>query len=135
VPNRRTGGEPVAYAVRVTMVTPRETLVVTRQPKPSFREALSDAFNAARRRLQDHARELRGDVKAHAPKDQGWVSQLLTYEGYGFITTPEGRQIYFHRNSVLEPGFDRLTEGMEVRFVEEAGETGPQASTVAAAGA
>jgi cold shock CspA family protein len=110
-------------------------LMVTRQPKPSFREALSDTFDAARRRLQDHARELRGDVKARAPQDRGWVSRLFSYEGYGFITAPDGREVYFHRNSVLEPGFERLAEGMEVRFVEEQGETGPQASTVAAAGA
>ena len=30
--------------------------------------ALRDAFDSARRRLQDHARERRGDVKHHAPK-------------------------------------------------------------------
>ena len=52
--------------------------------------------------------------------------------GYGFIATPEGRELYFHRNSVLEPGFDQLEVGTEVRFDEEMGEQGPQATTVKA---
>ena len=47
-----------------------------------------------------------------------------------WTVTPDGREIYFHRNSVLEPGFDRLDMGAEVRFAEEQGEQGPQASTV-----
>src|SRR5205823_4404747 len=38
--------------------------------------------------------------------------------------------IYFHRNSVVGAGFDRLTLGALVRFSEEMGEKGPQASTV-----
>jgi cold shock CspA family protein len=54
----------------------------------------------------------------------------MRHEGYGFLTTPEGREIYFHRHSVLEPGFDRLDIDAEVRFAEEQGEKGPQASTV-----
>jgi cold shock CspA family protein len=59
---------------------------------------------------------------------------LFPEEGYGFLATPDGREIYFHRHSVLHPGFDRLAIGTEVRFVEESGEKGPQASTVAIAG-
>jgi cold shock CspA family protein len=62
------------------------------------------------------------------------VNRLFPEEGYGFLETPDGREIYFHRHSVLYPGFDRLAIGTEVRFVEEPGEKGPQASTVAIAG-
>jgi cold shock CspA family protein len=51
-------------------------------------------------------------------------------EDYGMIKMPDGRQIYFHRNSVLDGAYDKLIEGSEVRFVEEAGDEGPQASTV-----
>jgi cold shock CspA family protein len=46
------------------------------------------------------------------------------------IMTPEGREIYFHRNSVIDGDFDSLEIGSEVRFNEEAGDEGPQASTV-----
>jgi cold shock CspA family protein len=59
------------------------------------------------------------------------VSKLFPEQGYGFIETRAGAEVYFHRNSVLNHAFDRLTTGTEVRFVEEEGEKGPQASTVA----
>jgi cold shock CspA family protein len=62
------------------------------------------------------------------------VTKLSSHEGYGFLTTPEGEEIYFHRNSVLNDAFERLAIGTRVRFVEEAGEQGPQASTVAIVG-
>jgi cold shock CspA family protein len=62
------------------------------------------------------------------------VSRLFPQEGYGFLDTPDGRGIYFHRRSVLHPGFDHLAIGTEVRVLEEPGEKGPQASTVAIMG-
>jgi cold shock CspA family protein len=46
------------------------------------------------------------------------------------LETADRREIYFHRSSVLDGGFDRLKIGVEVRFAEELGEEGPQASTV-----
>ena len=50
------------------------------------------------------------------------------------ILTLDGREVYFHKNSVLAPGFDHLEVGHEVHFAEEMGEKGPQASTVRLAG-
>ena len=58
------------------------------------------------------------------------MARFLAGEDCGFIETPDGREIYFHRNSVLDGDFDRLTVGSEVRFVEEPGEKGAQATTV-----
>jgi cold shock CspA family protein len=49
---------------------------------------------------------------------------------FGFIETSDGREIYFHRNSVLNGAFPRMKPGVKVAYVEEAGEKGPQASTV-----
>jgi cold shock CspA family protein len=60
------------------------------------------------------------------------VARIFPQDGYGFIATPEGRELYFHRNSVLEPGFDQLEVGTEVRFDEEMGEQGLQATSVKA---
>lgn len=92
--------------------------------------AIRDAFNAAGRKLQDYARRQSGVVKVHEPVAHAQVSKLFPQEGYGFLETAEGREIYFHGNSVLQPGFDRLKVGAEVHFAEEQGEKGPQASTV-----
>jgi cold shock CspA family protein/ribosome-associated translation inhibitor RaiA len=95
---------------------------------------IRDAFNAAGRRLQDYVRRQSGAVKVHEPAAHARVSKLFPLEGYGFLNTPDGREIYFHGNSVLEPGFDHLDIGAEVHFIEEQGEKGPQASTVRFAG-
>ncbi|HMA14037.1 MAG: HPF/RaiA family ribosome-associated protein [Bacteroidota bacterium] len=94
--------------------------------------ALRDAFNAARRRLDDHSRKRAGEVKSHEVPPHGKVARLNGFEGYGFIETPDGREIYFHRNSLVDGDFDKLQEGQEVRYVAAEGESdkGPQASTV-----
>ena len=62
----------------------------------------------------------------------GQVTNLNGLQGYGIITLPDGQEIYFHRNSVVNDGFDKLDTGDEVRVVVAEGESekGPQASTV-----
>jgi cold shock CspA family protein len=92
--------------------------------------ALRDAFRAARRRLEEYERERRGAVKARARPPHGRVCELHPQEGFGRIETADGRLIYFHRNSVLGRPFEALEVGTEVRFAEEPGDRGPQASTV-----
>jgi cold shock CspA family protein len=94
--------------------------------------AIRDAFKEARRKLQDFARRERGQTKIHVPQASGKVVRLFPYEEYGFLETPDGSEIYFHKNSVLNDGFDRLRIGSRVTFSEELGEKGTQASTVRA---
>ena len=96
--------------------------------------AIRNAFAAAQRQIEDAARESRGQVKEHIPSDHGLVVRFLADQDCGFIETPDGREIYFHRNAVLNGAFDSLVVGSEVRFVEERGEKGPQASTVRVVG-
>ncbi len=151
------------YEVRIDLTVPGGELVINRAPKrlaaaklkhseepeKNFAElhepskhaahedvyvAIRDAFNAAGRKLQDHARRQSGKVKVHEPAAVARVVKLFPFEDYGFLQTPDGRELYFHKNSVLTPGFDRLEVGHEVHFAEELGEKGPQASTVRMAG-
>jgi cold shock CspA family protein len=91
--------------------------------------AVRQAFDAARRRLQDFAREHRGAVKTHEVPPHGVVARISKTGGYGFIQA-EDHQVYFARASVLDDAFDELEAGTPVAFVEEQGEKGPQASTV-----
>ena len=58
------------------------------------------------------------------------MAKFLAGEDCGFIKTPDGREIYFHRDAVLNGAFDRMVVGAEVHFVEEEGENGPQARIV-----
>ena len=90
--------------------------------------AINDAFKRARRQLQDRVRHLRSQVKTHAEPPIGTVTTLNN--DFGFLETADGREVYFHRNSVLNEGFARLKIGTRVTFAEEMGEKGPQASTV-----
>jgi len=58
------------YQVRLTIGVPGGEIVVNRDPaEPAeFKElplALRDAFDAARRQLEDYARRQRGEVKSH----------------------------------------------------------------------
>ena len=56
------------------------------------------------------------------------ISQM--FEDYGFLETLDGREVYFHSNSVVNNKFDKLAVGIEVSYVERMGDEGPQASTV-----
>ncbi|HLJ30026.1 MAG TPA: HPF/RaiA family ribosome-associated protein [Candidatus Angelobacter sp.] len=102
----------------------------TRNPHKHLRQSIHDAFKAAGRRLQDYARRQRGDVKHRELRPAAKVCQLFEDRGYGFLATPEGREIYFHKDSVLSRAFGRLRVGTTVTFVEEQGDKGPQASSV-----
>lgn len=128
ITHHRKGGP---FTVRIDLTVPGAELVVNRQEEEDLAVAIREAFDAMRRRLEDYARRQRGAVKTHTPGPQtARVSKLFPQEGYGFLETPDGREIYFHSHSVLPPGFGHLEVGMTVRFVEEQGYEGPQASTV-----
>lgn len=98
--------------------------------------ALNDAFKRARRQLQDQVKLMRGEVKVHEEAPLATVIRLDTAGGFGFLETADGREIYFHQNSVVNGGFRKLDIGDRVVFVESVsmGEKGPQASTVKFAG-
>ena len=120
----------VLYNVRIDLTVPGNELVIKREPHEDLYVAIRDAFDAARRQLQDYQRRQRGHVKVHEEAPLARVSKLFPSDGYGFLETPDGREIYFHGHSVLGGGFSHLEIGTEVRFAEEDGDKGPQASTV-----
>ena len=128
------------FQVHIDLGVPDRELVVTHahHHKDHAHEdvyvAIRDAFDAMKRQLEDHARVRRGKVKQHEAPVGGHVTSLHPEQDYGRIGTPDGRVIYFHRNSVLKDAFDRLEVGSEVRFTEEIGEHGPQASSVTPVG-
>lgn len=92
--------------------------------------AINDAFKRARRQLQDQVRRLQGQVKQGENQPVGKVASLDPSGEFGFLHTDDGREIYFHRNSVLGGAFKRLKAGSQVLFAEDVGEKGPKASTV-----
>lgn len=126
-------GNPFTVRVEVT-VPPGKYLVATQDPADTemhvpLPAVVRRAFEAMERQLGDLTEVRRGEVKEH-DVPRAIVIRLFPEEGYGFLKTPAGREIYFHRNSVLHQDFDRLRVGSEVRFEESMGEQGPQATTV-----
>lgn len=92
--------------------------------------AINDAFKRARSQLQDHVRRLQRAVKQHEGRPVGTVVKLDPLGEYGFIESADHREIYFHRNSVLNEDFPRLSLNARVTYAEEQGKRGAQASTV-----
>jgi ribosomal subunit interface protein len=123
------------YHIRIDITTPRKELVISKehydkQAHEDIYVAIRDAFNAATRQLEDYSRVLRGDVKTHDLQKTGAILRLLPEKDHGFIESEEGREIYFHRNSVKGKGFESLAVGDEIRYIEETDDLGLQASIV-----
>lgn len=64
----------------------------------------------------------------------GTIKKLVSERGFGFITDPEGKDYFFHKDG-LEPSldFDRLVGGESVAFEVESGPKGPRAIQVRSA--
>jgi ribosomal subunit interface protein len=127
--HKRQGKE---FVVHVDLKVPGGEIAVNRDHAEDVYVALRDAFDAARRKLEDFAREQRGDVKHHEITQSGTVARILAEEGYGFIATADGRELYFSRENMVTPRFEHLAAGTEVHFIEELAAEGPQAKRVTA---
>ena len=142
------------YHVRIDLTVPGEEIAVSHEasthaaaqdreaeriprvaePDPErkhARVAIREAFDVARRRLQDYARRQSGAVKTPVRRTPGHVVRLSPVDEFGYIAADEdGHEVYFQKTSVLRDAFDQLTVGSPVSFVEETGDKGAQASTV-----
>jgi cold shock CspA family protein/ribosome-associated translation inhibitor RaiA len=128
-------GQP--FRVRINIrVPPRNELVVTKESTEGdihdeLSTILREAFAALEKQLKKLVEQQRGETKLHLEQEtNAFVYKLFIEEDYGFPATSDGRDVYFHRNSVINNDFDRLAIGTGVHYVEEQGEKGPQASAV-----
>jgi cold shock protein len=64
----------------------------------------------------------------------GKIKKLVQDKGFGFIQTDSGEDIFFHHSTVADQGFDGLTEGQQVEYTVEQGQSskgkGPRAASV-----
>lgn len=125
------------YRVRISISVPRNPeLVAVQEPgeedmhKP-LHAVIKSTFKKSRRQLKKYMAKRKREVKSH-PHEQpnAIVVKIFKDQGYGFLKNLEGKEVYFHKNSVLRGGFDSLEIGAGVHYIEEEGEKGPQASTV-----
>lgn len=123
------------FHVRIDLTMPGGELVVGRDPPENLQHedahaCIEDAFDDAERVLEDFVRKQRGDVKPHERSLHGRVKRVFPQQGYGFLESESGEDIYFHENAVLNGAFNRLTVGDRVRYADEMGDKGPQATFV-----
>ena len=129
-------GRPYRVSLEVRLPRRQPLAVVVEQndvPRGNadLRPVINDAFDAMERRLRSFGDGGRRESLAPAQDEaRGLVVRLFPDEGYGFLRTPDDREVYFHRHAVLHGDFARLAVGTEVRFEPEMGDAGPQASTV-----
>ncbi|MFW6193478.1 MAG: HPF/RaiA family ribosome-associated protein [Gemmatimonadota bacterium] len=125
------------YHVGIRLSVPRKELVVSRDPgnreaHSDLEIAISDAFASMRRQLEQHAERIRsGRQKGGGSPRFGKIARRVPEEGYGFIRTPDGRDVYFHEDTLVGGSeMDDLHVQTPVRFIEEEGDKGPQAREV-----
>ncbi len=128
-------GNPFRVRIDVTVPPQHELVVIREASEGDLHErlptVLRGAFGVMRRQIKKLAEKQRSQVKTHPEQAVGgFVSLLLRREAYGFIRSLDGREIYFHENSMPAGEFGRLEIGTGVRWVEEQGEKGPQASAL-----
>jgi ribosomal subunit interface protein len=125
------------YRITIDIQVPRHEIAVARHPSndPVLDDAyaaIDTAFHEVERRLDELEQRMRGYMKSRgrqrAPTAR--VTKVFADRGFGFLENEDGQEVYFHKNSVLRESFRLLEPGTLVRYSEEDGENGPQASTV-----
>jgi cold shock protein len=61
---------------------------------------------------------------------QGTIKRVIRDRGFGFIRTPDGQEVFFHRTGLQNLDFESLKEGQTVEFEMERGDKGPRAVSV-----
>lgn len=61
---------------------------------------------------------------------QGTVKRFNKNKGFGFITTDDGKDAFFHFSQLVMDGFKTIEEGAKVEFDLVEGEKGYQAHNI-----
>tara|TARA_R110002072_G_scaffold1655_11_gene13990 strand:- start:3273 stop:3851 length:579 start_codon:yes stop_codon:yes gene_type:complete len=131
------GNNPIAYVIDLSVQMTGTSLHVDHRPGDDTAHtdiyvAIRDAFNAMERQLRKWKDQHKGRPHLQETPLQGRIEQLDGSSDCGQIATPDGRLIYFHRNSVAHDGYDALSEGdvVELSVDTSDAEKGPHARFV-----
>jgi len=129
--HHRHGGQEVHITAQV-----RGGEIVAKRSRPDAGLALNETVDVFEREVHKmrERRTDRRDERSAPPPELGIIDRVLLDDGYGFILTDGGDQVYFHRNALRDGlALDTLDEGQRVALDFEPGDQGPQAIFVAPA--
>lgn len=107
------------YNVCIDLSIPGSEILVRREPREDLGVAMRDAFEAARRQLLRHLSRHRKHGKRVEPSPGlARVTRIYPDRGYGFLSTRDGREIYFDIDSMVQDDFDALELGTYVHYSE-----------------
>ena len=116
-----------AFEVHLIANVPGDTITVSQQGDLVMPLVL-EAFDSLDRRLRQHSQVVQQQVKTHEEiAEHGRVVRLFPEDGYGFIETADGLEVYFHAHALKKGKFSSLAPGTAVKFAQEPGDQGPQA--------
>lgn len=123
------------YHVKIRMHMVGADIIIDKEPEMNHAHedvyvAIRDAFDAAKRKVEDLVRIRSGRIKEPVRPMHARIVRLLEGEECGFVLSEDHREIYFHRNALVNGDFDKLKVGQEVRFSEGMGENGPQITSM-----
>lgn len=118
------------FNVRIDLTVPGKELAVTHKRNEDVYVAITQAFHAIRRVLEEHSRKRHGRVKTHNEVMHGHVSKMVEEEGYGFIQGMDGNEYYFSVTNVYSPHFLKLCIGDAVEYLPASFSDGWQAHKV-----
>lgn len=61
---------------------------------------------------------------------KGKVKKIVRDRGFGFIDDTDGREVFFHRSSLVDTTFEALAEDQKVEFDVENSDKGPRAQNI-----
>ncbi|MGA7873709.1 MAG: hypothetical protein WCA22_22710 [Candidatus Binatus sp.] len=87
-----------AGRVRIHLDIPGGELTIDKQNSIDLSQAISEAFAATRIKLEEYVHRLRHDAITQGRSPDVRVTTIFPPDGYGFLETLDGREIYFRRN-------------------------------------
>ncbi|MFZ2060931.1 MAG: HPF/RaiA family ribosome-associated protein [Candidatus Binatus sp.] len=88
-----------AGRVRIHLDVPGDELTIDKRNSDDLPLAITEAFSAARTKLEEYVHKIRHDVKIEERSPDVRVTTIFPPDSYGVLETIDGREIYFrHRN-------------------------------------
>jgi ribosome-associated translation inhibitor RaiA len=84
--------------IRIHLDVPGGELTIDKQNSLDLPLAISQAFTAARAKLEEYVHKVRRDLKIEERSPDVRVTTIFRADGYGVLETVDGREVYFRRD-------------------------------------